>query len=1596
MRKVHPHFLAISIMLICANACDDSESNNPQTSMDCQISQADCASQGKTLDETNCVCVDSGSSQENCRLTEAMCASANLTLDLISCSCVDPGTPQKCQITAADCASQGKRFDAEKCICTDSEIPPDQPKTCESAKPDESCTCNTTTGQWENCIAEVIDPECTSNEDCADREDGKTVCDVENGVCNSDQPECPAECPDDCTDGVCTSYNRDCDSIAHGALGCLNGSIVKCTDGELSTVTDCVVNNQLCAMDEEHNTFCKDPDPTDCIWNETTVAKGQTVCDGNLLKTCSANIDTEFDDGTDCADLDPNTPICDPNICREEKYCGDITPGDIVCNDEGTDKVECIDGNLVDLKACTARKNAHAICTYTTEAVCSDACDPGFTDVKGTCEKTKTCIENKEIYIESTNTCACNTDAHYVGTPNACHCDSGYFEDTDHCEAGCLYADTKYNYGDAICSSAGHLLTCLTNGTMNDAVCEKGVCIAGKCEIRGCGELNNGDYQCVSGSLMMCDDGTLTAAATPCTSKQLCLDGAHACVDKKSCTAAGSILDTSTNTCICNSEKGWHGDGSSCSCEDGYVPVSGTCVEKKTCDSTKENYNSTTNTCSCNTAAHWAGTAGNCQCATNYVEIDGACELKKTCDTTKETYDSTTNTCSCNTTAHWTGTAGACKCDNNYVEIGGVCELKKTCDSTKETYNSTTNTCSCNTAAHWAGTAGSCQCATNYVEIGGACELKKTCDSTKETYDSATNTCSCNTAAHWTGTAGACKCDNNYVEIGGVCELKKTCDATKETYNSTTNTCSCNTAAHWAGTAGSCQCATSYVEISGACELKKTCDTTKETYDSTTNTCSCNIAAHWAGTAGNCQCDNNYVEIGGVCELKKTCNSNEKYNEVTNSCACDYSRHFVGSVGACRCENGYVELDGACELKKTCDTTKETYNSDTNTCSCNTAAHWTGTAGSCQCENNYVEIGGVCELKKTCDSVKETYNSDTNTCSCNSATHWAGTAGSCQCANGYVQIGNTCELKKTCNDNETYDAATNSCACDYDKHFVGAAGACTCENGYVQVGSVCELPVTCDAIRETYNMATNTCSCNTAAHWAGVAGACTCATGFYLDGNTCIPDDAEHCRGVDCTAVSYWGDGICTESGQCQVTSCIGDTHLYDNGTNTTCEANTASHCGDHATNCGTHGACVDGECTCTDGYTRCDGVCTNTQTDIDNCGTCGNACAYGLDCISGKCLGNTYCSGVSHNTKTDLDHCGECNHRCDDGTTCVTGECVVAPGPAYCGGQTVQLNTLRHCESCAACADGLLCQNNQCVEGQGQMICNDVIIDSRSDSANCGECDNVCGSGFECVNSACKRITSLTDSTTITCNAQTVKPYNNPLNCAGCGITCASGNVCNAGNCATASVGSIITFGHYEQDNVTSNGKEPIEWRVLDVSNGKTLLISEKVLDAKPYNTTYISITWEKSTIRSWLNGYGASYNTVGTSFTNDNFINTAFTATERAKIVSSGNATTDKIFLLSITEANNYFSSNDDRRADATRYAVKQGVNVKGSESGKYTHDGSCTDVHCYARWWLRSRGDDSNFAASVTNSGDVYDSGYNVNYARVGVRPALWINY
>ncbi|MDR2687720.1 MAG: DUF6273 domain-containing protein [Oscillospiraceae bacterium] len=181
----------------------------------------------------------------------------------------------------------------------------------------------------------------------------------------------------------------------------------------------------------------------------------------------------------------------------------------------------------------------------------------------------------------------------------------------------------------------------------------------------------------------------------------------------------------------------------------------------------------------------------------------------------------------------------------------------------------------------------------------------------------------------------------------------------------------------------------------------------------------------------------------------------------------------------------------------------------------------------------------------------------------------------------------------------------------------------------------------------------------------------------------------------------------------------------------------------------------------------------------------------------------------------------------------------------------------------------------------------------------------------------------------------------------------------------------------------------EPIEWRVLSNSGGELFLLAEKNLDSqKAYNATNTAITWENCALRKFLNG------TPGHVYSY-NFIGWAFTAAEQAAIkttsvsnplnpdfltIPSGNTTNDKIFLLSIGEAQDAalgFVDNTSRVAVNTAYTAKF----------PYT-----TGAGVGNSWRLRSPGSYTHAAAIVYHDGTVYSAGDFVTGGGYGVRPAL----
>ncbi len=214
------------------------------------------------------------------------------------------------------------------------------------------------------------------------------------------------------------------------------------------------------------------------------------------------------------------------------------------------------------------------------------------------------------------------------------------------------------------------------------------------------------------------------------------------------------------------------------------------------------------------------------------------------------------------------------------------------------------------------------------------------------------------------------------------------------------------------------------------------------------------------------------------------------------------------------------------------------------------------------------------------------------------------------------------------------------------------------------------------------------------------------------------------------------------------------------------------------------------------------------------------------------------------------------------------------------------------------------------------------------------------------------------------------------------------------------AKVGDTVYFGSYKMSKDGDSYKnEDIAWTVLETADGKALLISNRILDytcwAK-HETTSAPVTYEDSALRNFLN---------------KTFFADAFSEEEQRRILSTvvsadreshqdrfrdevapdqfipENDTVDKVFILSMTEANRYFES-DRERGNTTYTSYVKHVNVETEPKLMHT----TSDMEC-GSWWLRTR--------ITAKSGDYYhtwvnetgriERSYSGNH---GIRPVIRI--
>lgn len=186
-----------------------------------------------------------------------------------------------------------------------------------------------------------------------------------------------------------------------------------------------------------------------------------------------------------------------------------------------------------------------------------------------------------------------------------------------------------------------------------------------------------------------------------------------------------------------------------------------------------------------------------------------------------------------------------------------------------------------------------------------------------------------------------------------------------------------------------------------------------------------------------------------------------------------------------------------------------------------------------------------------------------------------------------------------------------------------------------------------------------------------------------------------------------------------------------------------------------------------------------------------------------------------------------------------------------------------------------------------------------------------------------------------------------------------------------------LLFLGSYEQElDATFVGPEGIAWICLGTNEDGTegLFTTLYAIDVEKYSDDKSNDTWEKSSIREWLNS---------------TFYNLAFTDEEKAVIRAhtvyndgyennpewdrdGGQDTEDKVFLLSAADYTYYFGK---EKTPYTDYALEKTTKII-SETGT---------------WWLRSPGKKAG-EACVAKNGKLVSQSVD---KPTGVCPAIWVD-
>ncbi len=197
--------------------------------------------------------------------------------------------------------------------------------------------------------------------------------------------------------------------------------------------------------------------------------------------------------------------------------------------------------------------------------------------------------------------------------------------------------------------------------------------------------------------------------------------------------------------------------------------------------------------------------------------------------------------------------------------------------------------------------------------------------------------------------------------------------------------------------------------------------------------------------------------------------------------------------------------------------------------------------------------------------------------------------------------------------------------------------------------------------------------------------------------------------------------------------------------------------------------------------------------------------------------------------------------------------------------------------------------------------------------------------------------------------------------------------------------VGDKIVFGSYS-------------WKVLDIEKDRALIISEYIIEQRPYHDAYVGITWADCSLRKYLNGeFYDGFNEAEKSricpVINKNYDNEWYGT-------AGGEDTRDNIFLLSMEEAVcQYFG-------DSSAMLYNPGKNQRYWFERKDKNNSRRVakledNKEQIWWWWTRTPGRVNVKSVYIHGDGNIGIQGNNILKGNIadgrctgGVRPALWL--